>query len=81
MANVAQIDHGPGGEERNIVDRDICALTTGYSAETIRKRCRPCDYDPDTGRALYDRDAVLVQLRAAGVQPRPDTRRPRRRGA
>lgn len=74
MGNVAQVDRGPDGEERDIVDRDILARTTGYSAETIRKRCTVYDYDPHTGRALYDRDAALAQLAAAGVQPRPHTR-------
>lgn len=77
MPNVSQIDHGQDGQPRNIVDRVILARTTGYTEATIRKHCQPYDYDPATGRALYDRDAVLEQLAAAGVHPRPATRGPR----
>lgn len=81
MPHINQRDHPPGGTVRNIVDRVILARTTGYSVATIRKHCRPVDYDPVTGRALYDRDAVLDQLEAAGVHPRPETRGPRARRA
>lgn len=78
MGHYSQVEKGPDGEDRFIVDRDICARTTGYSPETIRKHLRPLRYAEDTGRALYDQQTVVEILRAAGVHPRPDTRGPRR---
>lgn len=79
MPNVNQTDVAPDGSVRDIVDRVILARTTGYSEATIRKHLKPYDYDPDTGRALYDRDRALAELHAAEVQPRPETRGPRAR--
>lgn len=80
MPNIVRHDYDQqSGQRRDIVDRDVLARTTGYTVATIRKHCRPVDYDPASGRALYDRDAVLAQLAAAGVVARPETRGPRAR--
>lgn len=77
MPHVNRADPGPDGL-RVVVDRDILSKTTGYSIATIRKHLHPDEYDPGTGRALYDRDAAMAELRRLGVEPRPATRVPRR---
>lgn len=77
MPHINETDIDEDGNARTVVDRAILARTTGYAQETIRKRCKPLRYDPDTGRALYDRDVVLAELADAGVVPRPETRGPR----
>lgn len=82
MSHVNATDVAPDGAVRNLVDRDILARTTGYSVATIRKWCTPDHYDVDNdGRAVYDRDRAIEQLKAAGVEPRPATRGPRSRNA
>lgn len=46
----------------------------------IRRHCRAVEYDADTGRALYDAQAVVDKLtevfeRNAGIRPSPVYRR------
>lgn len=93
MPHVNTVDVAPDGTARTVVDRHVLAKTTGYSPATIRKRLRPLRYDPDTGRALYDRDAAIEALRpnpdepdrdprgrfvtGTGARPRPERRGPR----
>lgn len=59
------VQHLPGG--RALVDREALRCETGLSEVTIRKRLAAVDYDPDTGRALYDHDAARAAL--TGVIP------------
>ena len=68
---VRWVDNPETGRQKPLADRDVCATTTGYSAVTIRMKCRPVCYDPETGRALYDQEAIPAELAAAGILPRP----------
>jgi hypothetical protein len=54
-----------------LADRDTLSRLTGYAAITIRLRCSPTCYDETTGRALYDQNAVVADLRGRGIHPRP----------
>lgn len=68
---VARTVEGPDGHWQHLADRDTMSTLTGYAAFTIRIRCRPVCYDQDTGRALYDQDAIVADLKARGILPRP----------
>lgn len=70
---VARTVDGPDGP-RHLADRDTMSRLTGYAATTIRLRCRPVCYDEQTGRALYDQDAITADLQARGIHPRPHQR-------
>lgn len=71
------VQHLPGG--RALVDRDALAGETGLSTVTIRMRLRAAEYDPATGRALYDHDAARAAL--AGVIPWPAMQGRKRRAS
>lgn len=77
MPHINRTVEGPAGP-RTLVDRRLLAFTTGYTVATIRKHLQPAEYDSETGAALYDRDAALVELLRLGVEPRPDRRGERR---
>lgn len=78
---VTRTEESPDGGFRYLADRDTLAILTGYAAFTIRIRCRPTCYDKTTGRALYDQDAIVADLRARGIRPRPHQRGHRARRA
>jgi DeoR/GlpR family transcriptional regulator of sugar metabolism len=54
---------------RLLADRECLAQLLGVSERTIRRRCRPVDYEPQTGRprgvggrALYDAQTAAETL-------------------
>lgn len=58
--------------DRALADREGVAALYEVSRRTVRRYCEPIDYDPETGRALYD--VLACEELLAGVLPRPDRR-------
>lgn len=56
--------------ERFLADRRALAGLYGVSDRTVRRYCRPVEYDTDTDVALYD--AFAAEHTLAGVVGRPE---------
>lgn len=57
--------------DRALSDREGVAILYHVSQRSVRRWCTPIDYDPETGRALYD--VISCEAALSQVLPRPET--------
>lgn len=55
--------------DRALADREAVAAVYKVSQRSVRRYCLPCDYDPESRRALYDLLGCEEPLAAVIARP------------